>query len=180
MNSSSRVIWIFFLTILPWIGGCGVFLGNVKPVAEKSESYAVMDLSELSRKWKKLENEEAVSGDVSDLAYQSDETGSIISLNSACREGLTNQNDDLKEFTHQLLLGISDIHERRQENVRLEGKSALRTTLEGRLQGEAVKLRTYVMKSDECLYDLMYIARPETFEVEESTFVRFVDSLRLK
>src|SRR4051812_47677682 len=79
------------------ISGCAL-IGNVKPVAEKSESYGVMDLSKENPEWVKLDTSETRSGEnssggsqetetteVSDVAYQSKRNASIISLNSACR-----------------------------------------------------------------------------------------------
>lgn len=167
--------------------GCGLLIGNVKPVEEKSEAYRVLDLSRDSPDWEKLasvnESTQAPNPDgseISDVAYQSKKSASIISLNSACRASNVSSEISLQEFTRELLLGISDVTQRTERSFSLQETPALETTLQGNLNGERVMLRTVVLRSGECVYDLMYVSRPEQFAAQESDFSRFVNSLRLR
>ena len=48
------------------LSGCGVLIGNVKPVDEKSEAYGVMDLSKESPEWRKLDPQETGDGEKAD------------------------------------------------------------------------------------------------------------------
>jgi hypothetical protein len=41
-------------------------------------------------------------------------------------------------------------------------------------------LRTFVLRRGDCVYDLMYVARPDRFAENEQDFSRFADSLKLK
>ncbi len=168
--------------------GCGILIGNVKPVSEKAEDYQVLDLSKGNSDWIRLDSQQDDADNHvgeegtarSDLAYQSQRTASIISLNSACREKFKSESHDLKEFTHQLLLGISDVKSRQQKEIQIKGNPALDTTIQGKMGDQPVKIRAVVVKNDRCLYDLMYVARPDQFAEQEQDFSRFVESLRLR
>jgi hypothetical protein len=43
-----------------------------------------------------------------------------------------------------------------------------------------MKLRTVVLRRGSCVYDLMYVARPEHFKDNEPDFAHFIASLKLK
>jgi hypothetical protein len=161
--------------------GCAI-VGNVTPVDEKSETYQVVDLSKGSSEWSKLPPQAGASSDTSssDVAYQSQKTASIVSLNSACRPTFETEHRDLKTFTNLLFLGISDITQRDEREFKLQGLPALETTLKGRLNNEEMMLRTVVLRRGECVYDLMFVARPEHFAENETDFAHFVDSLKLR
>jgi hypothetical protein len=177
------------------LGGCGVLLGTVKPVDEKSEAYGVMDLSKESGDWQKLDPAEAgaesrESGEaseageekteISDVAYQNRKNASIISLNSACRPSAGTSGQDLQSLTNLLFLGISDISLREEREITVQGISALQTTIQGKMNGENMMLRTVIIRRGLCVYDLMYVSRPRYFAGNEPDFSRFVSSLRLK
>jgi hypothetical protein len=173
----SRFLILFLVTL----SGCAL-VGNVRPVDEKSQSYAIADLSKQDPDWKRLPASGTDSGDgaASDVNYQSQKTASIVSLNSSCRPSFATESRDLRGFSEQLLLGISEVTQREEENLAVEGSPALQTTVFGKLNGEPVALRTVVVHRGSCVYDLMYVARPERFKEKEADFSRFVRSLRLK
>jgi hypothetical protein len=201
MQFSVRVF--FAIIAATWLAsGCSTLVGNIKPVDEKSDDYRVIDLSKENSEWEKLPAESAQqsekpanpedpgqgSTESSDIAYQSKATASIISMNTACRPTLKwedkatqeQREQHLREFTRQLLLGISDIHDRKEEFIQVQSVPALKTTLVGQLSGQTTQLRTVVLRHEDCIYDLMYIARPSYFEKNEPDFARFVASLRLR
>ena len=172
--------------------GCSLILGNVRPVEEKSNVYGVLDLSKTKKNWTKLdsglssgksysENSDTPDSGISDIAFQSNETASIISINSACKSSKNlDRNKSLKELSRELLLGISDITLQEEKNVQLDDTQALQTTLRGRLNNEDIMLQTVVLKRDLCVYDLMYVSRPNKFEENRKDFADFVSSLRLR
>jgi hypothetical protein len=186
LNSAS------LLLIALALSGCGVLIGTVKPVDEKSEAYGVMDLSKDSpnaNQWMKLDPAETAEGDklddgekteVSDVAFQHKKDASIISLNSACRASFATSDQDLRSFTNLLFLGISDITLREEKEITVQGTPALQTTIRGKLNQENMMLRTVIVKRGNCVYDLMYVSRPKHFAENEQDFSRFVSSLRLK
>lgn len=182
---------ILFLLLLDGCSTGQVLIGNVKPVDEKSESYGVMDLSKGNPDWLKLDpktedtnptpqDAATTSTEIADVAFQSKSTAAIISLNSACRDSKDYENKDLRTLTHVLLLGSSDVTLRDEKEYSISGSPALQTTIEGKINGEKVMLRTVVIKRQTCVYDLVYVARPQTFDAHVEDFSHFVASLRLK
>lgn len=171
------------LCFLIFQNACGLLVGNVKPVEEKAEGYRILDLSKENPDWTRIESpkeENSNTNENSDITYQSHKTSSIISLNTACRKNPPSQSQDLHEFTKLLLLGISDISLKTEKNISLQETPALETTLEGKMNDEPMKLRTIVLKKRDCIYDLMYISRPQAFLSQEGDFSRFAAELRLK
>lgn len=181
---------VLFSLNLALINGCSVFLGNVKPADDKSDSYGVMDLSKENPDWVKLDpvaegedkkNPAATQTGVPDVAFQSKATGSVISLDSACRETSEGEKQkQLREITNLLFLGISDITLSDEVNLTIQGAPALQTTVQGKLNGDDTKLRSVVLRRGNCTYDLVYVTRPSQFEAREGDFSRFVSSLKLK
>lgn len=160
--------------------GCALF-GEVKPVTEKSRDYGVMDLSRGNPDWKRLEPAgNRSSSEAMDLAFQSERTASIISVNSACRPNFESPSQTLREFTNLLFLGISDVTRREERDLTLQDIPALQTTISGKMNGETMTLRTVIVRKGPCVYDLMYVARPDFFAQNEKDFEGFVASLQLK
>lgn len=162
------------------LSGCATLVGNVKPVEEKSASYGVADLSK-DPDWTQLDGEKAdiASTEVSDVAFQSRRTAAIISLNSSCRRGREHR-EDLHSITNLLLLGMTDVAFRTERELQVAQTLALETTVQGKLNGEEMRIRAVVLRREGCIYDLLYVARPEYFAQNERDFSQFVDSLRLK
>jgi hypothetical protein len=173
---------------------CSTLVGSVKPVDRKSERYGILDLSrEAPQAWKKLEtaqllpedaqitsNASAFSSEISDMAFQSQRTSAIISLNSSCRKG-RGAASDLQPYLRELFLGMTDREDQAEpRETTLSGVPALSQTVEGRMAGELTKIEAVVLSKADCVYDLMYISRPEAFAVHEKDFKRFVSSLRLR
>jgi hypothetical protein len=165
----------------------------VKPIDQKSTDYGVLDLAkENPAVWKRLgysdlrpkdaqigTNKKAFSSEITDMAFQSKRTSAIISLNSSCREG-RDSIEDLQPYLRELLLGITDVSERKENARQVSGLDALEELIAGKMAGEETKIRAIVLQKEGCLYDLMYISRPDRFAIHESDFNRFVSSLRLR
>jgi len=191
----SGALALLTLSAQLFLSGCSVVVGNVKPLDEKSTEYGVMDLSRSNQDWKKLDPAKtAAQGEsvkvqdvnpteVSDVAYQSVSTASIVSLDSACRAADPEKpypERDLKTLTDLLLLGITDVTLREERGMEVQKTPGLETTIQGKLNGEPMKLRTVVVKRQNCVYDLVYMARPQFFEKQLVDFSHFVASLRLR
>jgi hypothetical protein len=176
--------------------GCGVLIGNTPPADQKSDSYGIAELSKESPDWQKLDPKQAGAGadigdptttptEVSDVAYQSKKNASVISLNSACRPSNARPEnksveEDLRSLTDVLLLGANNVTLRDERPLVVQNTPALQTTLRGAMNREIVMLRTVVLRRNTCIYDLVYVARPDTFAANEQEFTHFVASLRLK
>jgi len=181
--------WLLIILLISQ-SACSLFFGNIKPIEEKSTAYGIQDLSVTNSDWVRLDSKShSESSDtkdhpqsgVSDMAFQSIKTASIISINSACRAtNASESRQGLKELTRELLLGISEITMREETPLTLQNTPALRTTIKGRINDEEMMLQTVVLQRAKCVYDLMYVTRPDRFEANERDFSSFVASLRLK
>ena len=161
-----------FASCMLSLTGCGLLLGNMRPIEEKSTHYRIQSLS---GEWALLTSITDNPGDQADLSFQSKTTGSIISINSACRPGFESR--PLEHFSTQILLGISEIAERKNQPHPQQGLEGLETTLMGQLGKKPVKIQTIVLRKGHCIYDLMYVAKPETFDLEHPVFTQFSNSL---
>lgn len=181
------LLFALFPAWLALVSGCAV-VGNVKPIEEKSESYGILDLTKTNPEWIRLEpgsadsqgSKEIISTEISDVAYQSKSTASIISLNSACRQSSEQQEQSLSALTNLLFMGISDLALHSQKQILFQNSPALESVVQGNLNGEEMMLQTVVIRRGRCIYDLVYMARPRHFERNLKDFSLFVASLRLK
>ncbi len=146
-----------------------------------------MDLSREKPDWQKLpastlaEKElDATETEVSDTAFQSKRTASIISINSGCRASYESESRTLRSFTNLLLLGMTEMTRRTEILSTLQDADALETVVEGVMNGENMTLKTLVIRRHSCVFDLVYIARTKHFSEQEKDFAEFVASLRLK
>lgn len=171
------------IALAPLLSGCGILIGNTKPVAEKSDHYLVVELHKKNKNWIKVPHEKNETHDdnsQSDVIYQSRVTATIISLNSTCRRRFEIQGLDLTGYTNTLLLGFTDVTARSQTLIKVSSYLALKTVLEGKIDNQSMKIQAIVLRSHTCIYDLMYVSKPQHFMQDSEVFARFVASLRIK
>ena len=181
-----------FLSSLLFCSGCGVLFSNVKPLDEKSDEVAYLNLAkENSSTWHQLDaKSETNSGsssanNASDVSFQSSKTDGLISLNSSCRDSLGRPGQvALEPFARELLLGMTDITENLTEPFSISAHGtqplpAIQTTVTGKMNDEPVKIRTIVFRKDKCIYDLIYLSRPDKFQTHLQDFSRFISSVRV-
>jgi DNA polymerase II small subunit/DNA polymerase delta subunit B len=162
-------------------------IGNVKPVSESSNEYRALNLTKTDPDWvlltsdleAKMESEEA------DMSFQSQKTGSVISLNSTCRNRFEQNTPDLRQFTDVLFMGVSVVDSLDQKNTSLASKDALQTTLVGWIddiqsgENQEVKIQALVLHHGRCVYDLMYFSTPTYFDAQLGTFNSFLQNFKL-
>jgi hypothetical protein len=83
-------------------------------------------------------------------------------------------------LTRQLLLGLRDRVVLERDDVPVNGRVAAHRVLEGRMRDsdERVRVESYTLRNDRCVYDLLYVAAPDAFDAGRPAFHRFVDSFR--
>jgi hypothetical protein len=79
----------------------------------------------------------------------------------------------LDVLTNHLLFGIEDRREVSRAVLALDGRAALRTRLDGTLDGVPVALDLVVLKKDGCTYDLGLAASPAVLPQRQADFERF-------
>jgi hypothetical protein len=81
-------------------------------------------------------------------------------------------------LVRQLLLGMRDREMMEANEAPVNGRVASHRLLEGRMRqsDERVRIETYTLKNERCVYDLLYVASPEVFDAWRGDFQRFVES----
>lgn len=99
-----------------------------------------------------------------------------ILANASCDAAATPRLDIL---ARHLLIGFRERRTIERGEVAVGSRRAAHTLLEGRLDARepAVRVETYVLKDDRCVYDFAYVAPPAAFETSRAPFRRLVESL---
>jgi hypothetical protein len=105
------------------------------------------------------------------VAFHDPTADAMILVNASCRESL---DAPLTALRSGLLLGLTDRRVLEEREAMLAGRAALRSEVAARLDGVPVRLTTYVLKKDGCVYDLVYAAPPDRFGGRSADFERFV------
>lgn len=93
-----------------------------------------------------------------DLAFYDRELDAMIMVNSECP---MEHDAPLKVAANTLVMGFTERQTLREELVPLAGREALHRRLRAKLDGVPLTLDLFVVKKDECLYDLVYLAPPD-------------------
>jgi putative hemolysin len=115
--------------------------------------------------WQRIEVSHAA------LAYR-DADGGTIAVNTRCHED--GGDVSLAALTQHLFIGFTDREILEQTVVPFDGREAMHTLLSAKLDGVPQRFDVWVMKKDDCVHDLYYIAAPAHFERGAATFERFV------
>lgn len=78
----------------------------------------------------------------------------------------------------RLLIGLRDRATIEQDEVSVNGRTALHRVLDGRADadGPPTRIEAFVLKDGACAYDFAYAAPPAAFETWRADFRRFVES----
>ena len=151
------------LGVVLWTSvGCGPSLHGRVYQADKLH----FSVGQAPERWRAIQASGAL------LAYRDDQADATVAVNGRCgRDG-----DDvaLQSLTQHLFLLFTDRQIKQQQVVAMDGREAMRTTLTAKLDGVQKAFATYVMKKDGCVYDFLYISRPDTFDANVGQFDSFV------
>jgi hypothetical protein len=118
--------------------------------------------------------------DVSDaaLTYEDTSSGGTVMVNGRCdRDG---EDVPLRSLTQHLFIYFTDREIHEEKVVPFDGREAMRTDITAKLDGVPRRFVVWVMKKDKCVYDLTYIASPETFETGVEAFDRWATGFRAR
>ncbi|MHA1567996.1 MAG: hypothetical protein ACTSXZ_00880 [Alphaproteobacteria bacterium] len=87
-----------------------------------------------------------------------------------------NRQAGLTALRNHLLFDITSRKILEQESIEIDHREAIWTIVEGRLDGARVKLALLVVRIDEWVYDMVYIAVPERFDLYLDDFQQFIHS----
>ena len=102
--------------------------------------------------------------------------GSVILSFASCRDDA--EATPLSSLTAHMLVGYSESRERSAVLVPFAHREALRSVIDAKLDGVPVVLDLYVFKSNGCIYDLSFVARPAMYDAGLADFRRFVEGFQ--
>ncbi len=108
------------------------------------------------------------------LAFRNDAINASMMLNGIC--GTDRDDVPLESLTQHLFLLFTERKVESQEKVGLAGREALRTVLSAKLDGVPMRYETWVLKKDNCVYDMLYFAPPASFASGQVVFGQLVQS----
>lgn len=111
-----------------------------------------------------------------DLALRHREAPAAMAATASCDSQVVRRSPEL--LARHLLMGLRDRTVIERDEASVNGSRARHEVVEGRMRqsDERVRVESYVIRGERCLYDLLYVAAPESFEAERPAFHRFVDT----
>ena len=109
-----------------------------------------------------------------ELRHRTAAAGMLV--NGACDPGVARRGPEV--LARHLLMGLRDRVELERGEVPVNGRVASHRLLEGRMRqsDERVRVESYTLRGERCVYDLLFVAEPQAFDAGRSDFRRFVES----
>jgi len=122
-----------------------------------------------------LEGWERVRVRGNDLAFYREDAAAIIAVNGECTHA---KDPPLRNLAMQTLIGFTDRDIVLEEVIPLDRREAMHMVVRAKLDGILRTISLYVMKKNECLYDLTLVAPPERHAELAVQFDRFATGFR--
>ena len=107
------------------------------------------------------------------LVFTHTSLSSSIVVDAFCK-GATDDNR-LSALTNQLFAGIADPHRRSQAKLVMNGREALRTVADGKMDGAPIVVDAVVLKMNECVFDFTLSSVPEDYKKARPDFDKFFE-----
>lgn len=120
--------------------------------------------------WSRIEVEGA------DAAYRDEAHQGSFLFDVRCHQ--RDGDAPLASLTAHLIMGTTARQVRLEETVPFDGREARHTRMSAKLDGVPLEYDLYVMKKDDCVYDLVYVAPAARFYGGAAEFERFAAGMR--
>jgi len=109
-----------------------------------------------------------------ELRHRTVEAGMLV--NGTCDPALVRRTPEVLDL--HLLMGLRDRAMLEQDEAPVDGRVASHRLLEGRMRQseERVRVESYTLRGERCVWDLLFVAAPAVFEAARGDFRRFVES----
>lgn len=118
-----------------------------------------------------------IKADEADYAWQSENTGNTIAIITSCNK---NADPSLKSLEVDTLGAMADTKVLSSNKVALNKNEALKTLVEGQVDGVAVQVLSYSLKRNNCTYSLTYVGRKNNFQKELPIFEAFTQEFEFE
>jgi hypothetical protein len=102
------------------------------------------------------------------LAFRDEANHGTVMVHGRC--GLDGDDVPLASLTQHLFLQFTEREIKTQEVVPFDGREAMHTMLDAKLDGVAMSYDVWVLKKDGCVYDLLYLAPRASFDRGRQSF----------
>jgi hypothetical protein len=116
--------------------------------------------------WKQVEFAE------NDLAWSSRTSAHLLAANALCED---HGDPSLEVLTNHLLFGFTQRELKARKTLTLDGREALDSHYQARLDGVPVELRLLVLKKNGCVHDFSYIAPAGRFGDRQADFEKLIE-----
>ncbi len=115
---------------------------------------------------------EKVSFNDNDLAWVNRTGGQVLAMNATCKD---TGDPSLEILTNHLLMGFTDRWLKSRETKTIDGREALLSHYDAKLDGVEVELQVAVLKKNGCVHDFSYVAPKGHFDEGEADFDRLLE-----
>lgn len=137
--------------------------------AQKPERSSDVQLDKPSAPFEELNNKRA------DGAWLNRENGNSISYHSSCNDP---SDPSLEVITQELFADLKNLQTLSSETTSFDGREALRTEVEGELEGIPTQVHSLVFKKNGCIYTLSYAGLKKSFPSDFASFEQFLKGFR--
>jgi hypothetical protein len=111
-----------------------------------------------------------------DLKLRHRDGRAAMLAHGACDGAAARRSFDI--LTRHVLVGLRDRTVIEDGSVQVNGRTAAHTVVDARRRQseERVRVESYVVKDERCVYDLLFVAVPEVFDARRPAFQGFVNS----
>lgn len=106
-----------------------------------------------------------------DRAWKNSKNGNSISFRTACQDPVES---DVKTIEQSIVNGLDAATLEKSETVPYNGREALHSIVQGKLDGVGTKIELMIFKKNDCTYTLTYVALPKNFPSDQPTFQKFL------
>lgn len=86
----------------------------------------------------------------------------------------------LDKLAQAAVYGVATSQALRQEDRTIDGRDGHLRVVDGRIDGVVVRIGVAVLKKDDCVYDLVYMAPPTTFDSGWDAFEQVIGGFRTR
>jgi hypothetical protein len=149
---------------LAWALACGAS-GGLRGDVYKGDGLAFR-LGPIPPSWRQLE----VKG--ARVAFRDEAAESTVLVNARC--GKDGDDVPLQALTQHLFMSFTARETIDQKVVPMDGREAMHTMMNAKLDGVPLSFDTFVLKKDGCVYDFVDISAPAKFAANRVVFETFV------
>lgn len=154
--------WLFPLLLLA-LAGC---TGNRQ--ARRLEGR--FDLGDPDGQWRSVKPGSA------DKAWFHDGIGASLYADSNCATRFDDR--PLPKLAEAVVYGMASGEPLREEPLTVDGRDAWMRVADAQIDGVTLRVGVVVLKKDECVYDLLYLAPPTTFDTGWPAFESVIAGFR--